>query len=220
VARPTFRPVSRLSLWHRRLASGSELRAQNMMRHVDLTPPEMTDAELARAGVEQLISQSGGGSLDLSGKRLSDLDLSALNLQGANLRLARLDGTKLVRADLSGANLDQAWVLGADFTETARAGKPSRHSGAKSSFRACGSERGLPRCRPRGSRSDRGTSRRSPGGRRHEKPIHGPRELDLVTAGDQSRAGRARALSRRARMRSAPTVRSEVADDKKTNRGG
>src|SRR5919112_6262215 len=91
------------------LASGSY--AQDMMRHVDLTSPEMVGSELTREEIEHLISQAGASSLDLSGKRLSGLDLSGLNLRGANLRLARLNKTKLVRADLSGAVLDQAWAV-------------------------------------------------------------------------------------------------------------
>src|SRR5215207_2288287 len=82
---------------------------QDMMRHVDLTSPEMTQAEVTRADVEILIQNSA--PVDLSNRRLSGLDLSGLNLTGANLRASRLNKTNLSRADLSGAILDQAWAL-------------------------------------------------------------------------------------------------------------
>jgi uncharacterized protein YjbI with pentapeptide repeats len=90
---------------------------QDLMRDVDLTAPEMTQAEFTRADIAHLIEQASGGVLDLSGKRLSGLDLAGLDLRGANLRLARLNTTRLVGADLSGAILDQAWALGADFSD-------------------------------------------------------------------------------------------------------
>src|SRR4051794_25927974 len=61
---------------------------QDMMRHVDLASPEMTQAEVTRADVEILIQN--GAPVDLSNRRLSGLDLSGLNLKAANLRASRL----------------------------------------------------------------------------------------------------------------------------------
>jgi uncharacterized protein YjbI with pentapeptide repeats len=73
---------------------------QDMMRHVDLASPEMTQAEVTRADVEILIQN--GAPVDLSNRRLSGLDLSDLNLKAANLQASRLNKTNLSRADLSG----------------------------------------------------------------------------------------------------------------------
>ena len=41
------------------------LNAQDTMRHVDLTSPEMVRSELTREEIEHLISQAGASSLDL-----------------------------------------------------------------------------------------------------------------------------------------------------------
>ena len=60
---------------------------QDMMRHVDLASPEMTQAEVTRADVEILIQN--GAPVDLSNRRLSGLDLSDLNLKAANLQASR-----------------------------------------------------------------------------------------------------------------------------------
>src|SRR5262249_13588133 len=91
--------------------------AQDMLQHLDLNAPGMTEAEMTRADVEALLKSTGGGRpADLSGKRLNGLDLSNLNLSGAALRSARLNNANLRNAKLDGAILDAAWTLKADFT--------------------------------------------------------------------------------------------------------
>src|SRR5262249_38348387 len=53
--------------------------AQDMMRHVDLTSPEMTSAEMTRAEVETaLAAATAERPADFTGKKLSGLDLSGL----------------------------------------------------------------------------------------------------------------------------------------------
>ncbi len=91
--------------------------AQDMMRGVDLSSPDMVSAEMTRAEVEAaLIMASGAAPADFTGKRLSSLDLSGLDLSGAIFRAARLNKTKLAGAKLDRAILDQAWLLQADLT--------------------------------------------------------------------------------------------------------
>lgn len=93
--------------------------SQNLLDNIDLTSPEMTEAETTRSAIIAQIENAAksGEALDLSHKRLSGLDLSNLNLSGAILRSARLNGTSLVGADLSRAVLDQAWMLNADLSK-------------------------------------------------------------------------------------------------------
>ena len=51
--------------------------AQDPMRGLDLTSPDMTTAEMTRAQVEAALKGAPGGhGADLTGKRLSGLDLS------------------------------------------------------------------------------------------------------------------------------------------------
>jgi hypothetical protein len=87
--------------------------AQDMMRHLDLTSPDMVSAEMTRADVEAALASH---QTDFTGKRLSGLDLSGLDLSGVGLRGARLNKTKLIGAKLDGAILDQAWFLDADLS--------------------------------------------------------------------------------------------------------
>jgi uncharacterized protein YjbI with pentapeptide repeats len=80
--------------------------AQDMMRDVDLSSPDMVSAETTRAEVEAaLATATVAAPADFTGKRLSGLDLSRLNLSSAIFRAARLNKTKLV-----GAKLDLAVV--------------------------------------------------------------------------------------------------------------
>src|SRR5262245_38145547 len=89
--------------------------AQDMMRHVDLSSPAFSLAEMTRAEVEASLKVSRGG-IDLSGKSLNGLDLSGLDLSGANLHAARMNRAKLTGARLDGAVLDQVWAIGADLS--------------------------------------------------------------------------------------------------------
>ena len=91
--------------------------AQDMMRHIDLSSPDMVSAEMTRGEVEAaLAAATATAPADFTGKRLSGLDLSGLNLSGAIFRAARLNKTKLAGARLDRAILDQAWLLEADLT--------------------------------------------------------------------------------------------------------
>ena len=58
-------------------------RAQDMMRYLDLTSPDMVSAEMTRADVEAALASH---QTDFTGKRLSGLDLSGLDLSGVGLR--------------------------------------------------------------------------------------------------------------------------------------
>ena len=61
--------------------------AQDMMRHVDLSSPDMVSAEMTRGEVEAaLAAATAAAPADFTGKRLSGLDLSGLNLSGAIFR--------------------------------------------------------------------------------------------------------------------------------------
>src|SRR5580704_5030637 len=54
--------------------------AQDMMRNVDLSSPEMTTAEMTRAQVEAAVAAAAPSrAADFTGKRLSGLDLSGLD---------------------------------------------------------------------------------------------------------------------------------------------
>ena len=124
------------------LVSAAPAAAQDMMRHIDLTSPEMTSAEMTRADVEAVIAAATSDQpADFTGKKLSGLDLSGLDLSGALLRAARLNRTKLNNAKLDRAILDQAWLLEADLSRASLRGwplpgpHPARHAGL---------QRGLP----------------------------------------------------------------------------
>src|SRR3984893_6433133 len=88
-------------------AASAVAAAQDMMRHVDLTSPEMTTAEMTRADVVASIAAARPASVDFTGKKLSGLDLSGLDLSGAVLRAAKLNKTNLAGAKLDRAILDQ-----------------------------------------------------------------------------------------------------------------
>ena len=91
--------------------------AQDMMRHVDLNSPQMTQAEMTR---DDVVAELGRGTpeqpADLTGRQLNGLDLSGLDFSGAILRRVYLNKAKLIGAKLDGAVLDQAWAWNADFT--------------------------------------------------------------------------------------------------------
>ncbi len=90
--------------------------AQDALRGLDMSSPDMTLPEMTRAQVEaQLAAAPRGQRVDFSRKRLSGLDLSGLDLSGAILRAARLNHANLSGANLDGAVLDQAWALGANL---------------------------------------------------------------------------------------------------------
>ena len=86
--------MRRASLWTAALGmfglvSAAPAAAQDMMRHIDLTSPEMTSAEMTRADVEAVIAAATSAQrADFTGKKLSGLDLSGLDLSGAVLRAA------------------------------------------------------------------------------------------------------------------------------------
>jgi hypothetical protein len=61
-------------------------RAQDLMRFLDLSSPDMTSAEMTRADVETALASH---QTDFSAKKLSGLDLSGLDLSGVQLRAAR-----------------------------------------------------------------------------------------------------------------------------------
>src|ERR1700682_2413561 len=91
--------------------------AQDMMRGVDLSSPDMVSAEMTRTQVESALAMATAAApADFTGKKLSNLDLSGLDLSGAIFRAARLNKTKLAGANLDRAVLDQAWLLEADLT--------------------------------------------------------------------------------------------------------
>ncbi len=91
--------------------------AQSAVQGVDLSSPEMTEAELTREQVvEQLSAAFRQNPADFTGKRLSGLDLSRIDFKGAILRSARLNNTNLSNANLADAILDQAWMLNANLS--------------------------------------------------------------------------------------------------------
>src|SRR6202048_92813 len=74
--------------------------AQDMMRHVDLSSPDMVSAEMTRTEVESALARATvAAPADFTGKRLSGLDLSGLNLSNAIFRAARLNKTKFAGTD-------------------------------------------------------------------------------------------------------------------------
>src|SRR4051812_29397353 len=90
--------------------------AQDMMRGLDLSSPDMVSAEMTREQVQNMLaSATATAPADFSGKKLSSLDLSGLDFSGAIFRAARLNKTRLAGANLDHAILDQAWMLEADL---------------------------------------------------------------------------------------------------------
>ena len=56
--------------------------AQDMMRYIDLSAPEMVSAEMTRGDVERALKTTRAEApTDFTGKRLSGLDLSGLELE-------------------------------------------------------------------------------------------------------------------------------------------
>ena len=112
-------------------------RAQDMMRHLDITSPDMVSAEMTRADIEAALASH---QIDFTGKRLSGLDLSGLDLSGVVLRAARLNKTNLVGSNLDRAILNQAWLLDADLSRASLqrpAFLPHRCSGRSSMALTC-----------------------------------------------------------------------------------
>ena len=65
--------------------------AQDMMRGVDLSSPDMVSAEMTRGEVEAALTMATvAAPADFTGKRLSGLDLSGLNLSNAIFRLVEI----------------------------------------------------------------------------------------------------------------------------------
>ena len=68
--------------------------AQDMMRHLDLSSPDMVSAEMTRVEVEAALAMATvAAPADFTGKRLSGLDLSGLDLSRAIFRAARPEPT-------------------------------------------------------------------------------------------------------------------------------
>src|SRR5437660_11889518 len=100
------------------LAATTAALAQDMMRYIDLSSPEMTSAEMTRGDVETALNKATGAPpADFTGKRLSGLDLCGLNLSAAILRAPRL--SKTMRA---GARLDSALLAEAPRAEAELSG--------------------------------------------------------------------------------------------------
>lgn len=88
----------------------------DLMDHVAMDTPDMTEAEMTREELIQLIGKcTSKNPPDLTNKRLSGLDLRNVDFKGANLRSARLNNTDLRGANLSQVNLDIAWMLKANL---------------------------------------------------------------------------------------------------------
>jgi hypothetical protein len=118
---------------HLRRLTQQGVRAWNAWRQVDLSKPELRDADLggadlrgaALSGVNFRWTILNGA--DLSGADLSGADLSESGLSEANLSKASLHGAALVQSDLTAANfkgaslrwadLRLALLSGADFEE-------------------------------------------------------------------------------------------------------
>src|SRR6476661_9274049 len=91
--------------------------AQDMMRGVDLSSPDMVSAEMTRGELEAILARATATApADFTSRRLSGLDLSGLDLSGVIFRAARLNKTNLSGTRLDRAVLDQAWMLEADLT--------------------------------------------------------------------------------------------------------
>ncbi|MFL5000874.1 MAG: pentapeptide repeat-containing protein, partial [Xanthobacteraceae bacterium] len=102
---------------------GGAAPAQDMMRHIDLTSPEMVSAEMTRADVEaRLAGTTAENPADFTARKLSGLDLSGLDFSGAVFRAARLNKTNLAGARLDRAILDQAWLIEADLSRASLQG--------------------------------------------------------------------------------------------------
>ncbi|MGI9452601.1 MAG: pentapeptide repeat-containing protein, partial [Geminicoccaceae bacterium] len=104
-----------LSVW---LGAVMQAAAQDMMKDLDLSSPDMTEAEMTvEQVIEQLEAATADQPADFTGKRLNGLNLEGLDFSGAILRAARLNNANLKGADLEGAILDQAWMLNVDLSD-------------------------------------------------------------------------------------------------------
>jgi uncharacterized protein YjbI with pentapeptide repeats len=98
------------------LCSPYSLLGQDVMDHVDLTTPDMAEAEMSRDELLALLSNAAPDErVDLTSKRLSGLDLSEVDFRGANLRWAKMNNADLSGANLSNAILDSAWLIDANL---------------------------------------------------------------------------------------------------------
>src|SRR4051812_45080959 len=105
----TLWPLVRVAVVSTWFLGGAQ--AQDMMRNLDLSSPNMVEAEMTREALATMLEAAPEGQpLDLSGKRLNGLDLSGLDFGGAILRGAYLNKTSLASANLDNAILDQAWA--------------------------------------------------------------------------------------------------------------
>lgn len=96
--------------------SNDRASGQDVMDHVDMSSPEMTESELTREDLLAVLSvASRDGRIDLTSKRLSGLDLRGVDFKGANLRWARMNNTDLRGAILRNAILDSAWLIDANL---------------------------------------------------------------------------------------------------------
>jgi len=75
--------------------------AQDMMRGVDLSSPDMVSAEMTRTQVEAAIATATAAPADFTGKRLSNLDLSGLDLSRAIFFAQRGSTKRSLRAQIS-----------------------------------------------------------------------------------------------------------------------
>lgn len=92
-------------------------RAQELMRHLNLASPEMSQAEMSREDFERKLKLATADKpADFTGKRLNGLDLSGFDLSNVIFRAAKLNNANLAGANLEQAVFDQAWLLNADLT--------------------------------------------------------------------------------------------------------
>lgn len=90
--------------------------AQGMLDMVDMTTPEMAEAEMSREQLEALLADaSRDRPVDLTKRRFSGLDLSGIDFKGADLRWSRFNYADLEGADLSDTRLDLTWFYKADL---------------------------------------------------------------------------------------------------------
>ena len=91
-------------------------RAQDLIDMVDMSTPEMTEAQLTRTEVVAILEQATEESpADFTNHRLSGLDLSGLNFKRADMRWVRLNNSDLSGSTMTGVNLDLAWMVGANL---------------------------------------------------------------------------------------------------------
>ena len=85
--------------------------AQDLIDLVDMSTPEMTEAQLTRAEVVAILEQATEESpADFTKHRLSGLDLSGLNFKRADMRWVRLNNSNLSGSIMTGVNLDLSLI--------------------------------------------------------------------------------------------------------------